>query len=57
MLYVGVALVMFAGMTFANRQLPAWGALAVNTLLILLFAAMIVKRDFPLNHLLSRFKR
>lgn len=57
MLYVGVALVMFAGMTFANRQLPAWGALVVNTLLILLFAAMIVKRDFPLNHLLSRFKR
>lgn len=57
MLYVGVALVMFAGMTFANRQLPVWGALAVNTLLILLFAAMIVKRDFPLNHLLSRFKR
>ena len=57
MLYVGVALVMFAGMTFANRQLPVWAALAVNTLLIALFAALIVKRDFPLKQMLSRLKR
>ena len=57
MLYVGVALVMFAGMTFANRQLPVWAALAVNTLLIALFAALRVKRDFPLKQVLARLKR
>ena len=51
MLYVAVALALFAGMTFANRLLPVWAALGVNTLLILLFAALIVKRDFPLRQL------
>lgn len=35
-LYAGVALVMFVAMTKANSALPVWGALAVNTLLILL---------------------
>ena len=38
-------------MTFANRLLPVWAALGVNTLLVLLFAALIVKRDFPLRQL------
>ena len=51
MLYVAVALELFVGMTFANRLLPVWAALGVNTLLILLFAALIVKRDFPLKQL------
>lgn len=51
MLYVGVALVMFAAMRFANADLPVWAAMSVNTLLILLFMAMIVKRDFPLSSL------
>ena len=51
MLYAGVALVMFVAMTKANSDLPVWGALAVNTLLILLFTAMIVKRDMPLSSL------
>ena len=50
-LYAGVALVMFVAMTKANSVLPVWGALAVNTLLILLFTAMIVKRDMPLSSL------
>lgn len=50
-LYAGVALVMFVAMTKANSALPVWGALAVNTLLILLFTAMIVKRDMPLSSL------
>jgi O-antigen/teichoic acid export membrane protein len=49
--YVVVALVLFAGMTVANRQLPMWGALAVNTLLILLFLAVIIRRDMPLSAL------
>lgn len=51
MVYVAVALVMTAGMSAANRNLPMWAALLVNTLLIVLFAAMIVKRDFPLENL------
>ena len=50
-LYAGVALVLFAGMSVANGLLPLWAALAVNTLLIVLFAAMIVRRDFPLSGL------
>lgn len=51
MLYVGVALVMFVAMRFANVDLPVWAALGVNTLLIVMFMAMIVKRDFPLSGL------
>ena len=51
MTYVAVAVVMTAGMTATNRQLPMWAALPVNTLLIVLFAAIIVKRDFPLKNL------
>lgn len=47
-LYVVVAIALFAVMTLANRLLPAWSALAGNTLLILVFAYMIVRRDFPL---------
>lgn len=51
MLYVGVALVMFVAMRIVNADLPMWAALGVNTLLIVLFMAMIVKRDFPLSGL------
>lgn len=51
MIYVGVALVMFVAMRLANADLPMWAALGVNTLLIALFMAMIVKRDFPLSGL------
>ena len=45
LLYVGLTLVLFAGMTIANEKLSVWAALAVNTLLILLFAAVVLKRD------------
>lgn len=50
-LYVAVALVFFAVMSVANRMLPAWSALAGNTLLLMAFAYMVVKRDFPLGSL------
>ena len=40
-----------AGMTAANRLLPMGASLAVNTLLILVFVAYLVKRDFPLSGL------
>lgn len=49
-LYVAVAIVMFVLMQLANRQ-PMAVALGVNTLLIILFTALIVWRDFPLSSL------
>ena len=50
-LYVVVAVVLCLAMRWANASLPAWGALSANTVLLLAFAAMIVKRDFPLKQL------
>ena len=49
--YVVVAVVLCLVMRRANASLPMLGALAVNTVLLLAFAAMIVKRDFPLKNL------
>ena len=51
MVYVTLAAVLTAGMTAANRLLPMGASLAVNTLLILVFVAYLVKRDFPLSGL------
>ncbi len=51
MLYVAVAIVICVLMRHSNAALPLWGALAVNTLLLFAFAALIVKRDFPLKNL------
>ena len=51
MVYVVLAAVLTAGMTAANRLLPMGASLAVNTLLILVFVAYLVKRDFPLSGL------
>ena len=51
--YIVVALAFFAGMTFANDLLPAWGALAINTLLIIAFVAIVVKKDLPAGKLSS----
>ena len=50
-LYVVLAIVIFAVMTFANNHLAQIPTLAVNTALILVFCAVIVKRDFPLSSL------
>lgn len=54
--YVVVALVMFFAMTEANKSLPTIGALAVNTVMIAVFAAYIIKRDFPLKRLAKKKK-
>lgn len=51
MVYVALTAVLTAGMTTANRLLPMGASLAVNTLLILVFVAYLVKRDFPLSGL------
>ena len=50
-LYVVVAVVLCLAMRWVNASLPVWGALLANTVLLLAFAAMIVKRDFPLKQL------
>ena len=54
MLYVAVAAVLFLVMHYSNRLLPAWGAVGANTVLLALFAALIVKRDFPLGQILKK---
>lgn len=50
-LYTVFAGVLFAIMTYANVNLATWAALSLNTVLIILFTAVIVKRDFPLGSL------
>ncbi len=46
-LYVLLTLVLFIGMNYANEQLPVWEAIGVNTLLLLMFAVVIVVKDLP----------
>ena len=48
LLYTLLAAVLFVGITLANAHLGFWPALIVNTLLILVFCAFIVKKDLPL---------
>ena len=49
--YVFIALVMFGAIVLINRHLPVWAALSLNTLILLLFIAIVVKRDLPLESL------
>ena len=49
--YVLLAIVLFVGMTMANRHLSALPALGVNCLLFLVFAFYLCKRDFPLENI------
>lgn len=49
--YVALAGVLCLGMLLANKHLSMWLAVAVNTLLIAVFAVYLVKRDFPLRSL------
>ena len=50
-IYVLMAAVLFGLMTLCRDFLPVILALVANTLLLLLFVAYIVKRDFPLSSL------
>lgn len=56
-IYTMLALMIYAGICLSNDQLPMWGAIVVNTLLILLFTGYLVKKDFPLSSLLVIGKR
>ena len=49
--YVILTVVLFLAMQYANSILPVWATLIVNTLLIIVFAAYLVKKDFPLSSL------
>lgn len=55
-LYVIVAVILFAGISWSNSNLPITAALGLNTLLIILYAVLIVKRDIPLNRIMKKFK-
>ena len=50
-LYTMMAALAFAVMMYLRDDLPLWLSLAVNTILILLFLAVIIKRDLPLAKL------
>lgn len=51
LLYVLLGAILFVAMSFANRCLGTAMALSVNTLLIAVYVAYLVKRDFPLSSL------
>ena len=49
--YVLLTLALFMAMQYAGSVLPLWASLIVNTLLIAVFVAYLVKKDFPLSSL------
>ena len=50
-LYTILAAIAFVAMTLLRESLPLWLSITVNTLLILAFLALIIKRDLPLSKL------
>ena len=55
-LYVCLTIVAFAVMVIVRDSQLLWVSLAVNTLFILLFVGVIIKRDLPLEPLLKKLK-
>ena len=49
--YFALSAVLFVLMSQANAHLPLWAALLTNTLLLLVFLAVVVKRDLPLKNI------
>jgi hypothetical protein len=43
--------VLFIGIHFSSANLPLWASLIVNTILVGVFVAYAIKRDFPLKNL------
>lgn len=56
-LYAGVTLIFFGAISATNNYLPMIAALAINTILIMLFIALIVKRDLPLGPIIKKIKK
>ena len=51
MAYVLLTTILFVGMSLANEHLSHLAAIGVNTLLLIVFAAYVVWKDFPLSKL------
>ena len=49
--YTLLAVAAYVGIAFSNEWLPVWASLTVNTVLVGIFAAVVVKYDFPLKRL------
>ena len=49
--YVVLALLLFAGMTWSNEKLPMAASLGVNTVLLIVYAVYVVRHDLPLSSL------
>ena len=50
-IYTILAAIAFVAMMLLREKLPLWLSLTINTLLILAFLALIIKRDLPLSKL------
>ncbi|MCR5820721.1 MAG: lipopolysaccharide biosynthesis protein [Bacteroidaceae bacterium] len=50
-IYVFITLIIYIGMELMPAQWPSWAHLVLNTILIMLFVAYIVKKDLPLSGL------
>lgn len=50
-MYVCLAVLLFVCMSGTNAHLATWPAIGVNTAMILVFCAVIIRRDFPLSSL------
>ena len=50
-LYIVLTIVLYAAMEYVTTVAPVWAQLIVNTLLIVLFLAYIIKKDLPLSGL------
>jgi O-antigen/teichoic acid export membrane protein len=50
-LYVVLTVVLYAAMEYVTTVAPVWAQLIVNTLLIILFIAYIIRKDLPLSGL------
>ena len=49
--YVALAILLYALILLGNRYLPVWAQLVCATLCVIVFLAVVVKRDLPLSHL------
>ena len=47
-MYVVLALILFAGMTWSNEKLSMWASLGINTVLLIVYVVYVVKHDLPL---------
>ena len=49
-IYVLLAAILFVGIVISNKQLPTWGALAINTVIIIFFMGVMVVKEKVVKH-------